>query len=124
VEDDDLQIFPLHVIFSDGPGGVAIEVLRLGTVMGSPAKAAHALRGYHDEDRAEGREAALHRYMRPPCGLATSKDNFRAMVTRVRTQLADYYRGLDIGDPPSALLIENKPQKGYRLDPTCIARDR
>ncbi len=122
--------FPLQVaFFVEGPDHV-IQVKHLGSVRGRPAGVAHALRGQFETDRAEGLSRDNHRFV--PVGRIKISGEFatdkaaRQLIKRCRSELGEFYKAIFQCLPPQPLLIENKPQKGYRLDPDCrvIAPDQ
>lgn len=122
-------LLPLQVaFFVEGPDHV-IKVKHLGTVRGRPAGVAHALRGQFEADSADGLSRDKHRFV--PVGRIEISGEFptdksvRQLIKRCRSELGAFYKAIFQCSPPQPLLIENKPQKGYRLDPDCrvIARD-
>lgn len=115
-------VFPLRVRFSRPEQGYLIEVHHLGTVRGSPARIAHELMPTHVEDRAAGLEPAGFRFRRVgelATSIKRSKDTVTQSVSRCRRELAEFHEGVFGKAPDRPLLIENKRQHGYRLDPTC-----
>lgn len=118
---------PLEVTFWVEDGRHVISVLGLGRVAGAPARTAHELRPEFDEDREAGLPRSEHRYVATgtlATRLATSKDAVAQHVGRCRKELAQFH-GLVFGSPPPRhLLIENKPGRGYRLDPDIRILER
>ncbi|GLS81042.1 7-cyano-7-deazaguanine synthase [Paracoccus marinus] len=111
---------PLEVTFGIENGRHVISVLGLGRVEGAPARTAHELRSEFDEDRQAGLPRAEHRYVQTGAlatRLETSKDAVAQHVGRCRKELAQYHQLVFGSPPPRHLLIENKPGRGYRLDP-------
>ena len=111
---------PLEVTFGIENGRHVISVLGLGRVEGAPARTAHELRSEFDEDRQAGLPRAEHRYVQTGAlatRLETSKDAVAQHVGRCRKELAQYHELVFGSPPPRHLLIENKPGRGYRLDP-------
>lgn len=123
----DTGIFPLQVAFHNDGKDDLITVRGLGEVRGRSASAAHLLRPAYEEDQKKGLNSDNHTFV-PAMSLFlpvhVSKAAVRKCVQRCRDALAEFYRAIEGHDPPRDLLIENKPQRGYRLDPTCKIVDR
>lgn len=115
-------LFPLQVAFYvDGKDDV-IRVKYLGTVRGSPASIAHALRTPFEADRAKGLSRENHRFMAVGAvskEIGKSKNAVRKLVERCRKDLTDFYLAIEGHAPERPILIENQRQIGYRLDPDC-----
>lgn len=119
---------PLEVAFSLENDRPVLSILGLGRIEGAPARTAHELRPELDEDRQLGRARKDHRYVAAgvlATRMQTSKDAVAQQVSRCRKEVAKLHRDV-FGEPPTRpLLIENKPRRGYRLDPDIrvVSRD-
>ena len=114
---------PLKVAFSIDGDRPIVDVIGLTTVMGLPALIPHALKPAFDEDRRRGVPPDDYRFTMGPAIPRLDrmeKSAIRQCVKRCRDQIATEYKRLH-GEPPlQYLLIETKPSRGYRLDPTII----
>lgn len=119
----------LEVIFSHVGNRHIVEILRLGSVAGSPAAVAHALKPQYERDRCECLAAHNHRYVLPrdlDLPGYPSKGSIHANVSRLRRQFAAFYEAL-MGEPlPDQFLVQNRKSCGYRLDPDIriVAEDQ
>ncbi len=116
--DDDLQpdIYPLQVRMFEG----GFEVLGLGAVRGPCTRVVGVLKPAHDEDRSCGVRAEDHRFLMEgeiAERLVCSKDSVRQDVRRCRGQLAEFYEAIMQEPPAEPLLIQNRPRRGYRIEP-------
>lgn len=97
-----------------------LEVKGLGIVEGAPAGPAFALRPQFERDRVDGLAPEDHRHVRAghmaPEG-GPSKSSVTQNVRRCRTELAELYRAVRGAPPEADLLIQNRRNLGYRLDP-------
>jgi 7-cyano-7-deazaguanine synthase in queuosine biosynthesis len=121
--DEDLRsIFPLKVTLEETGKRLRLTVRGLGSIEGAPVTAVKGLKPYHAEDVTAGLGPHEHRYV-PAGGLAaamsTSKQDTVQRVRRCRRDLAEQYEAVEGVPPPTPLLIENRKQKGYRLDPNA-----
>jgi 7-cyano-7-deazaguanine synthase in queuosine biosynthesis len=103
-----------------------LTVLGLGSVRGAPAGPAFALRPQFEADQAEGLAPDDHGYVSAgrltPEGGA-SKNAVGQNVTRCRAKLSEFYTKIYGAPPPAPLLIQNRPNRGYRLDPHIVLID-
>jgi hypothetical protein len=108
--------------YMDGERHV-VDVIGLTSVAGPPARVPHALRPAFDEDRRSGIAPEDHRYRMGttlPDLAGMNKRTIRKSVQRCRKQLAEEYERLHGEAPPGHLLIQTRPQRGYRLDPYIV----
>ena len=108
--------------FMDGERPV-VDVIGLTTVAGPHARVPHALKPAFEEDRHNGVAPEDHRYALGTSvpGLAgMNKRAIRKSVERCRKLLAEEYERLHGEPPPQYLLIQNRPSRGYRLDPHIV----
>lgn len=100
-----------------------VDVIGLATVDGAPARVAHGLKVFYDEDRAERRRIEEHRYVHSgkidPRSDA-SKRSVISAVKRFRDELSRAYAAIEGKQPRDPLIIQTKKGEGYRLDPTII----
>lgn len=114
------SIFPLRVSLAIAHEARPIVTVHgLGSVEGAPAKVVGRLKPQHDEDLAEGLAPEDHRFVLSATLSAASKEAAAQNVKRCRDLLAEYFEAIEGHPPPKPLLIENRRQKGYRLDPHC-----
>ena len=118
------SIFPLRAsLMVNAAGQPVVSVRGLGSVEGAPARVVGVLEPYHREDRDRDAGASgKHRYV--PLGdiavtLGLNKPAVTQNVKRCREQLAEFYEAIEGHPPGNHLLVESRPQKGYRLDPDC-----
>lgn len=123
-------LFPLRVAFFEMNDAPAIEVDGLGCVRHGPAAVAHDLKPQYEDDITEGLAPENHRFV-PLATLSASgrhvaPNTVAQMVKRCRDELAEFYAAIEQRKPDRPLLIENRRNKGYRLDPTlrAIRRDQ
>jgi hypothetical protein len=111
-------LLPLQVSFGFGPRGLTVDVHLLTTLTGPKAALVHRLRTPFDEDRAAGVLRDHYRFT-PAGGLhPQGKEAAKMCVARIRGELSDAYLAIAGMTPDRDLLVENKKQHGYRLDPT------
>lgn len=122
------SIFPLRVAFYGSSPDYVVEVESLGCVRREPAGVAHDLRPQFEKDLAHGLAPENHRYVR--AGLLAQTRRYVAentvvqQVRRCRKQLAEFYVAIEERPPDRHLLIENRRNSGYRLDPGMRIVDR
>ena len=78
------------------------------------------LRPVHDADVEGGRCPTDFRFTAAGAvasALKTNKSVVEQRIRRCRRELAEFYREIEGKPPGQPLLIENRAQKGYRLDP-------
>ena len=119
----DSVAFPLRVRFSSsGDDRPWVEVVDLGCVHGAPSLVAHKLRPAWEEDVMEGRSPDEHQFVTAG-NLADLTGSSKSVVTqnvkRCRAELADFYQAIHGVSPARDILIENRRQYGYRLDPAA-----
>jgi 7-cyano-7-deazaguanine synthase in queuosine biosynthesis len=119
---------PLTVSFFREVGDVpVIKVVGLCDIRHAPAHAAHRLKPFFDEDRADGLAPEAFRYtLSHKVWRDLSHTAFRQHVTRCRRQIAKAFEEVHGEKPSRSLLIQNRHGSGYRLDPTInvVARER
>lgn len=119
--DDDDDIDGRLLVSMTGTGsGQLLTVRGLGSVKGPPAGPAFALRPQFEADQTKGLDPDDHEYV--SAGLLTpeggpSKQAVAQNVKRCRSKLADCYKRIHGVCPPSPLVIQNRQNRGYRLDP-------
>lgn len=114
---------PLHVSFSMTGDRHMVDVIGLSTLAGLPARVPHALKPILDEDRLNCLAPTDHRYVigtTLPALADMSKESIRKSVERCRKQLAHEYKRLHGRSPEDHLLVQNRPSRGYRLDPDIV----
>lgn len=97
-----------------------VDVRDLDTVSGRPAEIAHGLKAAFDADRRAGLRPQDHQFVPPgaiPSSRPFTKRAVIAAVKRCRDQLAEAHEAQLGRSPDRDLLIETRPQRGYRLDP-------
>ena len=115
-------IFPLQVELSPSEMPPRLVAIGLGAVAGAPVKVVRALKPAHDRDRTEGLLREDFRFTATGdigAALKMSKEAVTKNVERCRDQLAELHLVVEGAPPAEPLLIQNRPQKGYRLDPDC-----
>ena len=117
---------PLMVAFITDTRSYTVSVRGLCDINGTPARIAHGLKPMFDEDRSHGLEPDQHRYLQDyrKLGLEVSNAALRKHVERCRKSLAASYQDLFGCQPLKPLLIQNKQNHGYRLDPTILLTSR
>jgi len=126
VPEYDLDLDPaqqLRVHFLTYEGNLEVSVEGLGRITGADARVPHALHVIFEEDRLAGLIAEKYRFTPPGKmrDLPISNDAIRASIRRTRKLLATNFMTIHGYPPEGHLLIQNKPTKGYRLDPTIEA---
>lgn len=106
-------------LMRDG-GTPGVEVTRLGAASGAHFQVVEELHPEHREDLRRRRAAADYRYL--PVGelarrIGASKSAIAVHVKRCRDDLAELFEAVFGAPPEDPLLIQNRRQKGYRLDP-------
>lgn len=99
-----------------------VEVSGLGVVTGNGARVVHVLQPQHAADTANG--LVPDRFRFTPAGrLGTSMEVSKSTLVRAvylcRKSLAEAWEAIEGAPPPEPLLIENRRQHGYRIDPTA-----
>ena len=120
--EDAYGILPLKVRFSREGQLLWIEVINLGNVRGAPARVPHALRAFLEQAIADGLSAEYHGYVHAgklAAELQCTKSTISQNVKRCRAELSEFHEVITGKKPASPLLIQNRKQHGYRLDPTC-----
>lgn len=115
---DSGSIFPLQVSFEVSAHGQIVDVHSLCTLRGPKADLVHVLKAPFDLDRAD--QLLLEDYRYSPAGRLhpKGKNAAKMCVTRIRGDLEEAYVAIAGESADRELLVENKPQHGYRLDPT------
>lgn len=111
---------PLEAAFVQEEGSPVVKIIGLCRVEGRLAELVHVLKVPFDEDRAERRKRAEHRYLqvgRIGSQMTASKDGIAQTVKRCRETVKEAFTEV-FGRPPGKhLLIESQKSRGYRLDP-------
>lgn len=105
----------LLVHLRETEGGKLVEVSGLGCVQGMSAAPVFALLTNH---RASPMSFALAGSLTPAAG--PTKEAVTANIKRCRDKLAEFHQAVH-GKPPAApILVQNRRNLGYRLDPDCV----
>ena len=97
-----------------------LEIKDLGVVKGAVASVAFALRPNYEQCRAYGLSSENHRFVAagalvPEAG--RSKHAVAQNVKRCRDEVAEAYEAIHGRPPPKNLVIQNRRNHGYRLNP-------
>jgi 7-cyano-7-deazaguanine synthase in queuosine biosynthesis len=112
------RLLPLQVEFTQDRRGPIVSVRELGDILADQALLLHRMKPKYDEDIVAALSREKHRYSRPVELLPDrSKEAVKMLVARCRRDLRDNYVAIMGEPPPRHLLIESRPQRGYRLDP-------
>jgi hypothetical protein len=95
-----------------------VDVHLLTTLIGPKAALVHLLKTPFDEDRAA--KALREQYRFTPVGglHPQGKEAAKMCVARIRGELSEAYLAIAGVTADRDLLVQNKRQHGYRLDPT------
>ena len=107
-------MFPLRLVL-DPDRGPWLRIAGLGEFTGTHLTLVSHLKPQHDEDCAENRKAAAHRYV--PAGRLGAKGKVRQHAKRCRDDFAAAYECIEGSRPDVPILVQSRPQSGYRLDP-------